>query len=679
MKRDWIPILVIIVAVLYFMWPAISPPSGKIIYGGDLLTQFYYWKGYLADSIRSGTIPFWNPYLFSGTPFLAHPSIAAFYPLTLLFIIFPLNQAFSFFITVHLVISGLGMYWFCRKYCNQFGALVAATSFALSGYFAARIYAGHIDLLSTAVWIPWVLSLLFEIFSKGFSKRRFLGGVFSWSMLILAGYGAYLVYTTIFAVAFAIHCVVVVHLQPNNIVNSLRRVGWASCCLFVALLITAIQWLPTWELAKHSIRGSGLPYDLASWGSLPLSGLKLFFNPLNRVELNKIVFNLGGGPLPNPFDHFMGRILLMLAIAFIAYQVVLVIRKRPLKLTPLQKDIGFFTLISMIFLWIAFAHHAPLNLHKILYTLVPFYRYIRMPIQHLIIPVVLLSLLAGIAVSNIKHRLFQGTILLLIILESITFGKRFIFLTNLPTASYDQNLISYLQKEIKGTRLLPHYRVVSPVLSDFELNAAMKYQINTTSGYDPVILRNYYTYIEKNNGSVEDSLLQYNVEIPPITLSDNIISDLNIGYILEEKGRDTLSAQTNLYTNILKGDTYSLYKVENLRPRFTLTPTEENCNDINEGKVSIIKETINSISLATGNDCESRLITSDIYYPGWKTKIDGKPKTIVLSKNVFRTLNLPKGSHTVEFYYYPRIFIIGGVISVIGIMSCFIILKSSRT
>src|SRR3990167_8418215 len=94
--------------VFLFIGKALFPNPDQIIYGGDLITQFYFWKVYLAENLRQGIIPFWNPYNFSGTPFLAHPAVAAFYPATLLYLIFPLNIAFSWNYFIHLLIGALG-------------------------------------------------------------------------------------------------------------------------------------------------------------------------------------------------------------------------------------------------------------------------------------------------------------------------------------------------------------------------------------------------------------------------------------------------------------------------------------------------------------------------------------------------------------------------------------------
>jgi len=166
------PLMLFALLAVIFFGKTLIPGSGKIIYGGDLLSQFYYWKGFLKDSLLSGFVPFWNPYLFSGTPFLAHPSTAFFYPATFIYLLFPLNISFSLVIAIHLLIAFAGMYRLAGRYADPISSAVAAAVFAFSGYYSARIYAGHIDLLTTSIWLPWIFLALISLLEKGFTKNK---------------------------------------------------------------------------------------------------------------------------------------------------------------------------------------------------------------------------------------------------------------------------------------------------------------------------------------------------------------------------------------------------------------------------------------------------------------------------------------------------------------------------
>jgi len=60
----------------------------------------------------------------------------------------------------------------------------------------------------------------------------------------------------------------------------------------------------------------------------------------------------------------------------------------------------------------------------------------------------------------------------------------------------------------------------------------------------------------------------------------------------------------------------------------------------------------------------SYLILSDAWYPGWSATIDGSPTPIYRANGMFRAIELPDGSHKVEFTYRSQPFEIGAVVSI---------------
>lgn len=641
-------IFAIVLLAAIFFGRTLFPGTNEIIYGGDLLSQFYYWKGFYADNLRQGIIPFWNPYNFSGTPFLAHPAIAPFYPGTLLFLIFPLNFAFSFNYFLHLVIGGFGLFLLSKRYADSLSSFFAAAAFMLSGFISSRIYAGHFDLLTTAVWIPWVIYSFLGLADYPTSRQNIIRTIIYLSALILAGYSAYLVFTLELLFFLLIYRLIKKPPQYLNILISF------SLAVVFSLGITSIQWLPTWQLAQNSIRGHGMPYELASWGSLPLSGLKLFFNPLDRVELNKISFNLGGGPRENPFDHFIGRTPLAVVFSFIVFFFISKLLVKKKYKININSEFWFFSILCLYFLLIAFGNNLSPSLHYLLYRLVPFYRYIRIPMQNLIIPVVLIPVMTGMILSKIRPVLIKTVIGIVLVSELMIFGKPFIFLTSVPMQKHDPSIINKISKSERRGRILPAFRVISPILDRFDINASMLYRFQSTSGYDPVILKNYYDFIDSANGNNVSSLPLYNVEIPPINLGKKTADLLNVNKILNDDG--------------------SIVENKNSLPRFYFSK-DDSCHDENKG-IELIEYFLNKIILKTSNKCPAILMSSEVYYPGWKAKIDGKNTGVYVSNNTFRTINIPKGNHIVEYYYYPYIYILGLIISLSSLLSLFIILNS---
>ena len=55
----------LLVFTLVAVWDLVT---GGIVVGKDTITQYYPWYSYLGERLRSGDIPAWNPYQFSGAP-----------------------------------------------------------------------------------------------------------------------------------------------------------------------------------------------------------------------------------------------------------------------------------------------------------------------------------------------------------------------------------------------------------------------------------------------------------------------------------------------------------------------------------------------------------------------------------------------------------------------------------
>src|SRR5215218_2783064 len=70
-RRPDLPTLLALFALtLLAQWDLLRE---EITIGSDAATQYYPFYHLLGESLRSGTIPGWNPYQFSGTPFAADP------------------------------------------------------------------------------------------------------------------------------------------------------------------------------------------------------------------------------------------------------------------------------------------------------------------------------------------------------------------------------------------------------------------------------------------------------------------------------------------------------------------------------------------------------------------------------------------------------------------------------
>ncbi len=242
--------------------------SNLILARGDTFLYFYpYWQA-ASNALRNGRIPLWNPNLFMGAPLLANSQVGFFYPLNWpVWLLFSVPVAVKASILLHVLIAGVGAYLAGRRALGleKGAAMVTAVLFALSGYLTAQVE--HVNQLQGLAWLPWYLPLLASL--RGESARNwrvFLRAALSFAALfslqLLAGHTQ-----TAFISGVAILIwLVVERLEFRDwrvVIN--KSLVFSLLFLFLgvglALLVTAVQLLPTLELAGLSSRQGGLPVN----------------------------------------------------------------------------------------------------------------------------------------------------------------------------------------------------------------------------------------------------------------------------------------------------------------------------------------------------------------------------------------------------------------------------------
>lgn len=84
------------------------------------------------------------------------------------------------------------------------------------------------------------------------------------------------------------------------------------------------------------------------------------------------------------------------------------------------------------------------------------------------------------------------------------------------------------------------------------------------------------------------------------------------------------------------------------------------------GRVQVVNVSDTSIIVVTNCSADGYLILSDIAYPGWLAKIDGKETNIILANYILRGLPVPAGRHDIRLEYRPVVLIYGIGISISG-------------
>jgi hypothetical protein len=356
---------------LYFSRVIFHP--GKMFLGLDIVGLHYVFEKYVADSIRSGRLPHWNPYLFSGYPALAHPQYLVFYPPQMLLRFLPTYRAISWAIIFHFWIAGLGMYALGRRLkLHPWIALACGLAFALNGALILRAFAGHVWLVYALAWVPlaWLLVTI-AIEDRHLVATIGAGAVVA--LIILTGHPTFPAYILAFLVLYGGF----LSLQAGREEGSRRRF-WGALARLAAifalgLAFSAVQVVPTALLASRAGLSSGYDLEQANAFALSLNSLFIFLVPNILAD--------SGTSLNWEWVTYVGMLpVLAVPFAFMHKGV-----------KPLTRFLAFVVILAV---WIAFGKAA--GLYTILYRLVPPFRILRIPPRALVMAAPALIVLGGL-------------------------------------------------------------------------------------------------------------------------------------------------------------------------------------------------------------------------------------------------------------------------------------------
>lgn len=216
--------------------------------------------------------PLWNPYIFSGNPHSANVQSATYYPLTVLYYLFPQLTAWTILAIVQHVIAFIGMYAYLlfilqSRIVAFFGGFV----FALSGFLV--VWSQENAVVShVAIWMPYIF-LGIEGMIREKCYRFFLLTVLSLSFSFLAGFFQIAFYVYMFAFIYGI----VRFFQAKNRTIFLFFALIGSFIL--SLVGSSIQLIPSIEAFLFSPRTKESIEYLFDTYLLSLGHLFTFFAP----------------------------------------------------------------------------------------------------------------------------------------------------------------------------------------------------------------------------------------------------------------------------------------------------------------------------------------------------------------------------------------------------------------
>jgi hypothetical protein len=385
-------------------------------------------RAYNGAALRARRLPFWNPHVFCGYPYLALIQNNALYPLSAPFDVLSPWRGLALSILLHLGIAGATMAAFLRRRgIDPRAALVAGLAFELNGFFLVQL--GAPSYVFSGTWLPLVLLGVDRLRSgrrvkhglaiAGGTALSVLGGHPQITSLVLATGGAFLVWQELAASATrdpaAPEASKASASSPSRAAEGARRDGslagrardlgktaWRFA--FLVLLgvgLAGFQVVPFLELMSVSARGE-VPSSALVHSALPAQGLLqallpgVFGHPVDGdYWFASLAHLLDGVPLEDRYwgfnasadNLFTGWAPLVLAVVALRHAG----RRRA--------DVGFFAALAVASLAIALGTPALGAAHALL----PGFRVSR-PDRVLYLYVASLTALAGYGFDAVLRR-----------------------------------------------------------------------------------------------------------------------------------------------------------------------------------------------------------------------------------------------------------------------------------
>lgn len=372
-----LPFIAVISAVILVFAPIIF--STKSYFSGEILTQFYPWKHFLKSTLETGTMPFWNPFVFSGVPFLADLQKGSFYPPSVIFSLTDFASAFKTFIVLHFIFMGVSFYLLMRRMAFSKTASLAATFIFLFNSFTLTRLSLPQSLASFA-YIPAILWLFMRFLDRP-SFYDFILLLLMLAAQALGGHAPTVTYTLLFMGIYLIFYLTGEKNGALTLPGITRHVLIMAAGALCVFLMTMPQSGLFFELLGHSTMSAGVKYSDAVSGSMKFSHLLSFLFPPG--------FD-GASPLLRAYKIGSENFFSVTAIFLASISL----------LFPKSRLYKFFLFMCVLSLLLALGKNTPV--FSWFYSFLPLFKNILHPSLSVTILCISLPVLAGYAIDHLK-------------------------------------------------------------------------------------------------------------------------------------------------------------------------------------------------------------------------------------------------------------------------------------
>jgi len=252
----------------------------------DLVLENYPWKQLIRRGLSELQLPLWNPYVFTGTPFLAAGQHSALYPLSIIYYVLPLSLAYGVFAWLTLALAGINTYIFARVLrIGRAGALFAGIVFMFSGFMVSSVVFPM--MIAGVAWLPLFLAFIEMVVRKQEEKGNapfvpvayIVVGALVLGIQVLAGHIEITYYTLLVGAMYSVWRLLGVWRRVGVWRPVLRIAGWLIFMFVIGIMLGAVQLIPLYELVSHNFREGSASYSQVVDWAWPIRQILTFVLP----------------------------------------------------------------------------------------------------------------------------------------------------------------------------------------------------------------------------------------------------------------------------------------------------------------------------------------------------------------------------------------------------------------
>ncbi|HUT84745.1 MAG TPA: YfhO family protein [Thermodesulfobacteriota bacterium] len=344
--------------------------TGRIFAERDLPVFFYPYLHLWRTGAMAGEFTLWNPFIMCGEPLFAALQPAQVYPLSIIYYLFPLDDAFNITIILHFFLAGFFTFLLVKELKGSDSAgIIASVSFTFGGYLLS--VHNVLSTLLSVTWFPLVLICFLRSLTLFSFRYALYSGVFLGVMFSAGGIEVFLFTLPIMGILTI--CPYLTE-PPDAMSPFSKRFLLFLVSISFFLVLMAIQWIPFYELIRNSIRSEGIQFEESALWSLAPKNLMYLLIP--------DAFYKG-------FDYYWKdqSWLKTIYVGIIPFILFFFFSKEK------SKRRVFIIALMALSLILSLGRYTPV--YKYLFHTLPFFNLIRYPVKYLFITIFFLSLAAG--------------------------------------------------------------------------------------------------------------------------------------------------------------------------------------------------------------------------------------------------------------------------------------------